>query len=222
MESTPLQSYFTVNIRPRFQRSPSPPHDPDSSSCFCSLCFIDERLFPRIQGRNILLPVPELPQPRILHWSEIKIADVSVLRDVGPPGSIYRHSKRERRGDVSIHAASVARSVAPPPGPIDRQFKRENDGDVSMRDASVVRSVALPHGPIDRQCKREHEENIRMDMSTKKRRKNVVSKSTEMSSSDFSLFLGSQCSLVRKSKKPSQCGMIMFPVQNEASLVQSG
>ena len=64
--------------------------------------------------------------------------------------------------------------------------------------------------------------NIRMDMSTKKRRKNVVKKSTEMSSSDFSLFLGSQCSLVRKSKKPSQCGMIMFPVQNEASLVQSG
>ena len=33
----------------------------------------------------------------------------------------------------------------------------DRPGDVSIHDASVVRSVALPHGHIDRQCKREHE-----------------------------------------------------------------
>ena len=42
------------------------------------------------------------------HLGEIKIADMSVLRDVGPPGSIYRHSKRERRGEPLIPCSYIS------------------------------------------------------------------------------------------------------------------
>ena len=59
-------------------------------------------------GVSRLVTVRGILMLTVNYLGEIKIADVSVLRDVGPPGSIYRHSKRERRGEPLIPCSYIS------------------------------------------------------------------------------------------------------------------